>query len=144
MPADDLPYDALQKQYELEDLSVSPVSRHFFKWLVRTPTAAALPSPWDKTFDKFLGWIKDRYSEDSLARVRLMLDTVEYRRYQRTHRRMTASSKCRPRNSAGRFRITGTPYQIRSARLQHNHARRQRFAALEFLPSSGPRPTVQS
>src|SRR3954454_7465609 len=44
----------------------------------------------------------------------------EYRRYQRTQRRMMASSECRPRNSAGRFRITGTPYQIRSARLQHN------------------------
>src|SRR5437764_5894098 len=33
---------------------------------------------------------------------------------------MTTSSKCRPRNSAGRFRITDTPYQIRSPRLQHN------------------------
>src|SRR4051794_8665227 len=33
---------------------------------------------------------------------------------------MIASSKCRPRNSAGRFRLTDTPYQIRSARLQHN------------------------
>ena len=30
----------------------------------------------------------------------------EYRRYQRTHRRMITSSKCRPRNSAGRFRVT--------------------------------------
>jgi transposase len=33
---------------------------------------------------------------------------------------MIASSKCRPRNSADRFRITDTPYQIRSARLQHS------------------------
>src|ERR1051325_9714871 len=30
----------------------------------------------------------------------------EYRRYQRTHKRIITSSKCRPRNSAGRFRVT--------------------------------------
>src|SRR5215475_3313328 len=30
----------------------------------------------------------------------------EYRRYHRTHSRMITSSKCRPRNSAGRLRVT--------------------------------------
>src|SRR6476469_5622191 len=30
----------------------------------------------------------------------------EYRRYHRTHTRMITSSKCRPRNSAGRLRVT--------------------------------------
>src|SRR3954453_3047118 len=35
----------------------------------------------------------------------------EYRRYHRTHRRMITFSKCRPRNSAGRFRVTATPYK---------------------------------
>src|SRR4030095_2732480 len=30
----------------------------------------------------------------------------EYRRYHRTHRRMITSSKCRPRNRAGRLRVT--------------------------------------
>ena len=39
----------------------------------------------------------------------------EYRKYQRTHRRMITSSKCRPRNSAGRFRVT--IHATRSAQL---------------------------
>src|SRR6516165_5145038 len=30
----------------------------------------------------------------------------EYRRYQRTRRRMITSSKCRPRNSGGRLQVT--------------------------------------
>src|SRR5918993_189735 len=38
----------------------------------------------------------------------------EYRRYQRTQRRMITSSKCRPRNSAGLFRVTISRYQISS------------------------------
>jgi putative heme iron utilization protein len=33
----------------------------------------------------------------------------EYRRYQRTHRRIITSSKCRPRNSAGRRSVTIHP-----------------------------------
>jgi hypothetical protein len=33
----------------------------------------------------------------------------EYRKYHRTHRRMITSSKCRPRNSAGRL---GSRYNV--------------------------------
>ena len=43
----------------------------------------------------------------------------EYRKYQRTQRTMVTSSKCRPRNSAGRFWLTVSPYQIDHQRLQH-------------------------
>src|SRR4051812_36144279 len=44
----------------------------------------------------------------------------EYRKYQRTHRRMITSSKCRPRNSAGRFRVTINRTKSGCSRLQHS------------------------
>jgi IS6 family transposase len=48
---------------------------------------------------------------------------------------MMASSKCRPRNSAGRFRITDTPYQIPHDVLQHNlQTRTSRRAATASVP----------
>ena len=45
----------------------------------------------------------------------------EYRKYHRTHRRMITSSKCRPRNSAGRLQVTIHPPQSVKLRLQQNH-----------------------
>jgi hypothetical protein len=68
MPADDLPYDALRKQYELEDASVSPVHRILFKWLAKVPT----PAPFDKLFRA----IKEHHSEQSMERMMLLLETV--------------------------------------------------------------------
>jgi hypothetical protein len=68
MPADDLPYDALRKHYELEDASVSRVNRILFKWLAKVPT----PAPFDKLFRA----IKERHSEESMERVLLLLETV--------------------------------------------------------------------
>jgi hypothetical protein len=68
MPADDRPYDALRRQYELEDASVSPVSRFLFKWLAKAPT----PAPFDKLFRA----IKERHSEESMERVVLLLETI--------------------------------------------------------------------
>jgi hypothetical protein len=58
MPADDLPYDALKKQYKLEDASVSPVNRILFRWLAKVP----MPAPFDKLFRA----IKERHSEESM------------------------------------------------------------------------------
>jgi hypothetical protein len=49
--------------------------------------------------------------------VRLRL-TSEYRKYHRTHKMMITSWKCRPRNSAGRFSPTESPYQTRPPQLQ--------------------------
>src|SRR5436305_1458801 len=93
MAADDLPYDALNKQYELEDVSASPVGRWLFTWLARTPGSTLLPGPWGKAFDKVLGWIRERYSADSVARVALLLNTVvdELRRVTRTVEEMRAN-----------------------------------------------------
>jgi hypothetical protein len=41
-------------------------------------------------------------------------------KYHRTQRTMTMSSKCRPRNRAGRFWVTESPYQISLPALQQN------------------------
>jgi hypothetical protein len=68
MPADDLPYDALNQQYELESASVSPINRLFFKWLARIPT----PAPFDKLFRS----IKENHSEEYMERVQLLLKTL--------------------------------------------------------------------
>ena len=68
MSADDLPYDALRKQFELEDAPVSPVSRILFKWLAKVPT----PPPFDKLFRA----LKDRHSEQSTERAELLFETV--------------------------------------------------------------------
>ena len=43
-----------------------------------------------------------------------------YRRYHRTHRTMISASKCRPLNSAGRFRfIYAEAYQTGRTPMQH-------------------------
>src|ERR1039457_953240 len=44
----------------------------------------------------------------------------EYRRYHRTHKRMITSSKCRPRKSAGLFRVTIHRTKLPQPRLQQN------------------------
>jgi hypothetical protein len=49
-------------------------------------------------------------------------ETHAYRKYHRTQRRITTSWKCRPRNSAGRFWLTDSPYQIDASGLQQNPA----------------------
>src|ERR1035438_3763415 len=46
----------------------------------------------------------------------------EYRRYQRTHKRMITSSKCRPRKSAGLFRVTIHRTKSPQPRLQQNRS----------------------
>src|SRR5262245_47882890 len=50
----------------------------------------------------------------------------EYRKYQRTQKRMMTSSKCRPRNSARRLRVTIYPARSDQPRLQQNQLLRVR------------------
>jgi hypothetical protein len=51
---------------------------------------------------------------------RLQCLAFAYRRYQRTQRTMISASKCRPLNSAGRFRfIQAEAYQTSRTPLQH-------------------------
>jgi len=67
MPADDHPFDALEQQYEMEDLSVSPVTRAVLGLV------SLVPLKWP--FDKAMEMLKGHLAADSLERIRLMLET---------------------------------------------------------------------
>jgi|SRR6185312_10251079 len=67
MPIDDHPFDALDKQIQLEDLSVSPVSKSILK------TLSTLPLTWP--FDKILNLIQLEIVTDSQERVKIFIET---------------------------------------------------------------------
>jgi hypothetical protein len=63
----DNPFDALKQQFQMEDLSASPVSG----MLLRIASALPLPPPFDKIVER----LKEHLAVDSFERVRLMLET---------------------------------------------------------------------
>jgi hypothetical protein len=65
MPADDHPFDALDHQFQMEDLSVSPVAKAVLALISAMPT-------WP--FDKIAERLKDHLAADSSERIRLMLE----------------------------------------------------------------------
>lgn len=67
MPADDHPFDALEHQFEMEDLSVSPVA----KKVLDIASAISLAPPFDKIVQK----VREHLATDSVERVRIMLET---------------------------------------------------------------------
>ena len=67
MPADEHPFDALEKQFQMEGLSVSPVTKALVS------VASLLPLRWP--LDAAVQWMKDHNAADSLERMALMLDT---------------------------------------------------------------------
>jgi len=67
MPADDHPFDALKHQFQMEDLSVSPVGK-----MVLDIFSYVQPF-WP--FDKIAEGLKEHLAADSLERIRLMLET---------------------------------------------------------------------
>jgi hypothetical protein len=71
------PIDALQKQFELEDSSVSPVPK------IVLSVASRLPLP--RMLDKLIRGLREQYATDSSERVRLLLETVigEVQRHER-------------------------------------------------------------
>lgn len=75
MPADDHPFDALEKQLQMEDVFLSPVTGVVLRILEASPT------PWP--FNKAVEMIRGRLSLDSTERIRLMLETcmAEVRRH---------------------------------------------------------------
>lgn len=85
MPADDHPFDALQKQFDLEDASVSPVNKAILY------LASSVPLPWP--IDKAVGKIKEHLGADSLERIRIMLETCmnEVRKHDDEIRRLRES-----------------------------------------------------
>ncbi len=67
MPADDHPFDALKSQFQMEDLSVSPVTKMVLDVI------SSMPLMWP--FDKIIERLKAHLAADSLERMRLMLET---------------------------------------------------------------------
>src|SRR5713101_2927169 len=66
MPIDD-PLDALEQQFKMEDLAVSPVTKTVFTALSRLP----LPYP----FDAIVPSLKEHLAADFLERIYLLLQT---------------------------------------------------------------------
>jgi hypothetical protein len=61
-----------------------------------------------------------------------------YRKYHRTHRTMISASKCRPLNSAGRFRlIYAEACQIGRIPMQHARKSRPQCRGVEGLSARG-------
>ena len=67
MAVDDHPFDALDKQFAMEDSSASRVTR------VLLFLAAFIPWIWP--FDKAVGFLKERIATDSAYRAKVMLET---------------------------------------------------------------------
>lgn len=68
MPTDDEPIDALEHQFEMEDLSVSPVGKAIVS------AAGKLPLIWP--LDKIVEGLKDHLAVDSWERTRLLVETL--------------------------------------------------------------------
>jgi hypothetical protein len=66
MPIDDLEFDALKKQFELEDVSISPVTKAVLG------IASLMPPTWP--FDRAAKIISGHLAADSLERIRLLLE----------------------------------------------------------------------
>jgi hypothetical protein len=75
---DDFPPDALEKQFQMEDSSVSPVSRVLLKLLSHlVPVVKSkLPAPYGEILNRFITWLRERNSADSSVRIQLMVTTL--------------------------------------------------------------------
>jgi hypothetical protein len=67
MPIDDHPFDALERQFEMEDLTLSPVTKRILKF------ASLMPLPWP--FDKLVESLTGHLAAGSVERMYLMLKT---------------------------------------------------------------------
>lgn len=68
MPIDANPIDALKHQFEMEDLSASPVTGR----ILQIASSIPLVSP----LDKIVEWLKKHLAVDAAERDRLMLETI--------------------------------------------------------------------
>ena len=69
MPIDDNPIEALKLQYEMEDLSTSPVTGRVLKIALSLPL---IPTPIKKAIE----WLQKRIATDAAERDRLMVETI--------------------------------------------------------------------
>lgn len=85
MPADDHPFDALEQQFKMEDLSVSPVTKVVLKLV------SLMPLTWP--FNKAIECLKGHLAADSLERIGIMLKTCmnEVRKYENETRQLRDS-----------------------------------------------------
>ena len=72
MAIDDNPIEALRRQFELEDLTKSPVS----EVVMRVSTGLAKFAPLPSSLQSILETVNDRIGTDSLERIAIMLKTV--------------------------------------------------------------------
>jgi hypothetical protein len=68
VPIDDNPIDALKRQFEMEDLSKSPVTDNLLKLASQLPLGP---------FQGPIGWLRERIIAQSAERNRLLLETIE-------------------------------------------------------------------
>ncbi len=92
---DDFPPDALEKQFQMEDSSVSPVSRVLLKLLSHlVPVVKSdLSAPYGEILNRFMVWLRERNSADSSVRIQLMVATLrdEMRKMDHSLRALTES-----------------------------------------------------
>jgi hypothetical protein len=86
MPADDNPFDALERQLQMEDMPVSPVTKAVLK------IGSLLPTAWPVS--KAIEVLKGHLAADSLNRIHLMLETCvsEVRRHDNEIGRLRAAA----------------------------------------------------
>jgi hypothetical protein len=68
MPIDDNPIDALNRQFEMEDLSKSPVTEQLLKMASYLPLGP---------FGKMVDWLKNYIAKQSVERNQMLLETIE-------------------------------------------------------------------
>lgn len=82
MPADNHPFDALEKQFQMEDLPVSPITKAVVN------ISSLLPTVWP--FNKAVEVLKRHLAADSLNRIDLMIKTcmTEVRKHEDQMRKL--------------------------------------------------------
>ena len=137
MPVDDHPFDALDRQFALEDTSVSPVSRAVLS------IASSVPLPWP--IDKAVAKVKEHIGSDSIDRIRLMLETcmTEVRRQGeeiRSHSEQLSRNESETREETAKELLLDA---ARKAEATRDKARVKRIGMILAHAAVGPR-TIDS
>jgi hypothetical protein len=99
MPADDHPFDALEKQLRMESLAVSPATK-----IVRG-FISSMPLTWP--FDRVAELLTGQLAADSVAQIRLMLETCmsEVRKHEDEMKKLREARSAE--ESQGRAEVSG-------------------------------------
>lgn len=115
MPTDDHPFDALEKQLRMESLSVSPATKIVREFI------SLMPLKWP--FDRVAKLITGYLAADSVARIRLMLETCmsEVRKHEDEIRRLrdaATEEESRAREEALRDLVLDAAHKAESTRAK--------------------------